>query len=222
MQRISNTPHWSEILSKSIQQQTLEPIDRREKILNCAEKEFAQLGFHKADLRKIAEQAGVSKATIYKLFKSKDDILFTIVDENFTRLRDIVLLNMMGSGTPINRMRTSFYELARYLDQHKTFCQLVVRGAGESMVKIQAMYNTVVQESIPLADAFFSDFRQSGSVPDIPTQDLLKLITDMVFGVICSWVIADNEQKKLEDEVDFYFNLFENNMDFFTRRTSES
>ncbi len=49
--------------------------DSREKILNVAERIFAQKGFDGARVDEIAREAGVNKALIYYYFKSKKDIL---------------------------------------------------------------------------------------------------------------------------------------------------
>ncbi len=49
--------------------------DSRQKILDVAEKVFAQKGFDGARVDEIAREAGVNKALIYYYFKSKRDIL---------------------------------------------------------------------------------------------------------------------------------------------------
>ena len=64
---------------------------RRARILACAQEVFANEGFRSAEVKTIAVQAGVGKATIYKFFPSKDALLLTIVEENLNTIRDIVL-----------------------------------------------------------------------------------------------------------------------------------
>ena len=47
----------------------------KKKVLQTALNLFANYGFHATTTAKIAKQAGISEGTIYKYFKSKDDLL---------------------------------------------------------------------------------------------------------------------------------------------------
>ncbi len=58
----------------------------RNEILNAALDLFATNGFHAASISQIAEKAGISKGLMYNYFKSKDDLLKTIVEEGFEML----------------------------------------------------------------------------------------------------------------------------------------
>lgn len=180
--------------------------DRRSRILTAAQGVFSEKGFRAAEVQDIAERAGVSKATIYKVFKSKDEILVVIVEENFRQLRGIVLANLVGPGQPLERLREVLYAAAAYLDDNKPFCRVLVREAGEFMPVIQGMYGNLVRENAPMAEAFFAHLRKRGDIPDIPTPDLMKVLTNAGIGILYAWVLAD--AGKLTAEVDFYFALF--------------
>ncbi|MFY9397335.1 MAG: TetR/AcrR family transcriptional regulator [Desulfomonilia bacterium] len=54
---------------------------RRERILECAMKIFAEKGFQDATISEISKAAGVSDATVYEYFKSKEELLFSIPQE---------------------------------------------------------------------------------------------------------------------------------------------
>jgi len=180
--------------------------DRRSRILHCAQQVFAEKGFRAAEVQDIATAAGVSKATIYKHFRSKDQILVTVVEENFAHTRQIMLANMIGPEQPMDRLRKVLYETAVYLEGNKAFCRVLVRDAGEFMGVIKRLYLDLVRETTPTAEAFFEHLRQRGEIPDIPTIELLKLLTNAGIGVLYAWVLTDHG--KLTDEVDFYFDVF--------------
>ena len=55
-----------------------EKEQRRNDIIDAAEKVFFNKGFDNATMEEIAEQAELSKGTIYLYFKSKDELLFAI------------------------------------------------------------------------------------------------------------------------------------------------
>ncbi len=56
-------------------------VKKREIILDAALHIFAEQGYHSASVSKIALAANISKGLIYNYFKSKEEMLFTIVHE---------------------------------------------------------------------------------------------------------------------------------------------
>lgn len=59
--------------------------ERTNQIIAAAKTVFARLGFKKARMEDIARETGVSKGTLYLYFKSKDDIITSILDDMFER-----------------------------------------------------------------------------------------------------------------------------------------
>ncbi len=55
--------------------------NKQKDILNAAVKVFAQYGFHKSKMAKIAEVAGVSAGTLYNYFSDKDHMFNRIFEE---------------------------------------------------------------------------------------------------------------------------------------------
>ena len=184
-----------------------EPGDRRARILTAAQEVFAEKGFRLAEVQDIAAVAGVSKATIYKEFRSKDEILTTIVEENFRQLQRICVANLVGPEPPLLRLRKVLHDAAIYLEDNKAFCRVLVREAGEFMDVIRARYSDLVRENTPMAEAFFAHLRARGEIPDIPTHDLMKVLTNTGIGVLYAWVLTDSG--RLVDEVDYYFAMVE-------------
>jgi AcrR family transcriptional regulator len=58
---------------------------RKKQILDAAMAVFSRLGFHKASMDDIVEEAGLSKGALYWYFKGKDDIIIAILDAIFAR-----------------------------------------------------------------------------------------------------------------------------------------
>lgn len=60
----------------------------KKKVLQTALTLFANSGFHATTTAKIAKQAGVSEGTIYKYFKSKDDLLVSLLKPILIEIKD--------------------------------------------------------------------------------------------------------------------------------------
>lgn len=62
----------------------------RAKIIAAAQKAIAELGVSNTTLQVIADGAGISKGSLYYYFKTKDSILYSVVDEDFRISRRIM------------------------------------------------------------------------------------------------------------------------------------
>lgn len=78
---------------------------KREAILRTAATFFAEHGYDRASMGKLAEACGVSKALIYHYYPSKDALLFDILDTHLTALVDVVETTAAGSAEPDARLR---------------------------------------------------------------------------------------------------------------------
>ena len=183
-----------------------ENLERRQRILNAARDVFAREGFRNAEVKTIATQAGVGKATIYKHFESKEDLLLNLVQENFRCIRDIALKNLVGAGHPLQRFENTCLAIADYLNQNRNFSTVVVREAGEFLPEIQHIHNTVVGENQAFADAFFDAMKSEGMIPDIPNNTLLELLMNLTIGTVYSWTLS--EDRDLRKEVSALFALW--------------
>jgi AcrR family transcriptional regulator len=68
--------------------------ERRSQILDAATQVFSKKGFDHARMDDIVEETGLSKGALYWYFKSKDDIIFGIIDRifqhEFKELQDVL------------------------------------------------------------------------------------------------------------------------------------
>ena len=183
-----------------------ENLERRNRILQAARDIFAREGFRDAEVKTIAKQAGVGKATIYKHFESKDDILLKIVEENFHALRNIAIQNLVGGGHPFDRLEKTCLAMAKFLSSNKAFSKVLIKEAGEFMPEIQKLHATVVEANAQFADAFFDVLKDQQIIPDIPNQTLLELLMNLTIGTVYAWTL--NDERDLEEDVKHLFDLW--------------
>ncbi len=62
----------------------------RERIQSVALDLFAEQGYERTSLREIAERLGVTKAALYYHFKSKEDIIASLVSDYFGQIDDLI------------------------------------------------------------------------------------------------------------------------------------
>ena len=99
--------------------------DTRERIQSVALELFAEQGYDKTSLREIAERLDVTKAALYYHFKSKEDIVTSLVEDYFGEIDELVAWGKAQQQTPESRAEV----LRRYYG--------IVAGAGEVFRMLQ-------------------------------------------------------------------------------------
>lgn len=84
--------------------------DTRQRIQDVALELFADKGYDKTSLREIAEQLDVTKAALYYHFKTKEDILVSLVEDHFARVDELIAWGREQPAT----LETRLELLARY------------------------------------------------------------------------------------------------------------
>ena len=64
--------------------------DTREAIRSVALELFAEQGYDKTSLREISERLGVTKAAVYYHFKTKEEILLSLIEDFLAQVDDVV------------------------------------------------------------------------------------------------------------------------------------
>src|SRR4051794_12374826 len=80
--------------------------DKRERILDAAERGFAQHGFFAARGSEIGKEAGVADGTIYLYFKSKDELLISLFESRMERFNAMLAGAVAAVARPIDRLLT--------------------------------------------------------------------------------------------------------------------
>lgn len=78
--------------------------DKRERILDAAERVFAQHGFFAARVAEIAKEAGVADGTIYLYFKSKDDLLISLFESRMERFNAMMAEAVVVAARPTDKL----------------------------------------------------------------------------------------------------------------------
>jgi TetR/AcrR family fatty acid metabolism transcriptional regulator len=99
---------------------------RKEQILKAAGKVFAKKGFHEATISEIAREAGLSDATIYEYFSTKEELLFSIPRETTRKGMERMkgYLNFIrGAG---NKIRAIIYHYLWFYQNEPDYASVVM------------------------------------------------------------------------------------------------
>ncbi|MGB6380799.1 MAG: TetR/AcrR family transcriptional regulator [Syntrophobacteria bacterium] len=106
--------------------------ERRQEIIRAAMEVFARNGFGGSTTREIAENAGISEATIYSHFRNKEDLYTAIIDEKLQESEPLYYPLDAIRNRDDQRVFTTI--VSNYLDRHgedTTFLRLLLFSALE-------------------------------------------------------------------------------------------
>ena len=131
-----------------------EKLQRRNDIIDAAEKVFFSRGFESATMDEIAEKVELSKGTLYLYFKSKEDLQFAI----FMRGSDILMKMMKDNLSQDSKGYQRLLELAdsfiRFSRENRNYFNLFMYYESNRMGSLnidQEQLQVYLKEDSPLA-----------------------------------------------------------------------
>jgi AcrR family transcriptional regulator len=90
---------------------TTERGSARERLLTAADKLFYAEGVHVVGVDRIVEQAGVTKASLYNTFGSKDELVRAYLEQHMRRRQERIARILTANDTPRERIVAIFAEV---------------------------------------------------------------------------------------------------------------
>jgi AcrR family transcriptional regulator len=72
----------------------------QQRLLDAAEKCFAQFGLTKTTMEDVAQSAGMSRATVYRYFKNRDELLLGVVEREANRTAVVLKKRLASISDP--------------------------------------------------------------------------------------------------------------------------
>ncbi len=172
---------------------------KRGLILTQAARLFANEGFDRASVSRVATACNISKANIYHYYNSKDDILFDILDAYLSGLRDrIVGLDLHGLSEQDSFAKTVTEILLAYQgadNEHRLQANALAHLPAEQQAKLLNTQRDLV--------ACVSE-RLAAVAPDVFADDKAKLraTTMSVFGML-NWFYMWNHNADAKARQDY-------------------
>lgn len=165
--------------------------DKYYAILEGALKVFAEHGFHKSQVSRIAKEAGVADGTIYLYFKKKEDILTSLFQEKLGEL-----VEKLNNG--LNDQMTAREALHKVCEIHFGVLEGNIHLAyltqielRQSDLELRKEIGLALKRYIILIENILEKGKKDGSFrPDFE----VKLVRLLIFGgmdeVVTSWLIS--------------------------------
>lgn len=157
----------------------------RAKLLEAAEKVFAELGYSEASIVRITEAAGVAQGTFYLYFPSKLDIFEELVEDLNRRVRHAMTEASAGATNRIESERAGFRGFFEFTAAHPALYRIVREAEFVSPNALRLHYSRIVDGYIAGLEAA----KKSGDVGDIDPEIIAWILMGIGEMVGMRWVL---------------------------------
>jgi AcrR family transcriptional regulator len=180
----------------------------RKRIYDAAIKEFSEKGFSRASMREIAKGAGMTVGNLYRYFKDKEALFYSVISPAYDSLMELV-----GESIELvkHRFDKSFFELLseqilKISREHKIELLIIFEGSYGTK------YERAKEEMVLVVEDFLKgDFLIRLKEKDVDIEDtyLLRVIAvGFVEGMVMIAKKYDSDeklQKVVAQFITFYF-----------------
>jgi TetR/AcrR family transcriptional regulator len=188
-----------------------EHLTHRKEILSAAERLFAAKGFFPTTMSKIAQEAEFGTGTLYKYFKSKEDLYFTLIDEKTAEINDSVKGELSRGMSAIERIEKILRIQFEFIERNRDFFRIYIseRSRFEWTVKEdlgKRIHEKMVSYIHLLAQVMKQGIKDGAFKPKDP-MDLAHALVGIVNSFVFEWLIAPRPYP-LHSKVDTVLDIF--------------
>jgi TetR/AcrR family fatty acid metabolism transcriptional regulator len=165
--------------------------ERELRILEAALELFGQQGFEATTVSAICEAAGVSEATLYEYFESKEQVLFSIA-ERYTR-REVERLAHLRDylHDPREKLRVVIQAYLEFYERNPLYTSvaLLTLKANRNFTR-SAAYEAVRGASRPIVEAFHEGVEAGLFRSDIDGHLVRNLVLGFIEHLTTQWIVS--------------------------------
>ena len=199
------------IQTERISRKEREYLAHRDEILLAAEKVFAAKGFFPTTMSDIAKEAEFGTGTLYKYFKSKEELYFTLIDEKVEEINCLVKTELSQKTSAVERIEKVLGLQFEFFERNRDFFRIYTsertrfewtvkdelgKGLHEKMVAYINILAEVMRQGI-----------EEGEFRPLNPMDLAHALVGIVNSFVFEWMIS-RESYPLVSKVDTVLEIF--------------
>lgn len=168
--------------------------EKYDAIIDAAVKVFAKLGYHGAQVTKIAREAGVADGTIYLYFENKEDILISLFKEKMGQFIAEVAKMLSREPDAEKQLRTLVNSHFSHLESDKMLAVVTQIELRQSNPEIREGISEPLQKYFQEIEHVVENGQKQGKfAPWVDVKTARKMIFGTLDEVATCWVLSKKE-----------------------------
>ena len=189
-----------------ITEKTVMPEKLKERLFPVVLRQFSMKDFHAVNIRDISKESGISTGTIYKYFSSKEDLLFSIIDEKLRDLASLLRMHIAGTENIREMFRKLFWVTMNFFDNNPELAITAFITVPLKSFMANKPYRR--ETEIDILNGIVDKAKKRGAViSDIENHYFADLYVMIMTRHIQNWYVHGMKWK-LADTINNFFDFF--------------
>jgi TetR/AcrR family transcriptional regulator, fatty acid metabolism regulator protein len=169
--------------------------DKRERILDAAERVFAAHGFFAARVSEIAKEAGVADGTIYLYFKSKDEVLISLFESRMERFNQLLADAIPTTASPTEKLLTLIRTYLTLVREQPMVAEVLTIELRQSSKFMKEASNPKFGDLLRTIAGLVAEGQAAGELGDgIPAPIAARMIFGILDELALAWLLQRGEK----------------------------
>lgn len=171
--------------------QNMDKHNSKQAILDAAEEEFLEMGFHGAQTSSIAKRAGVTHAMLHYYFSTKENLYDVFISQKLQEVKNIMFPALLEEGVDfIDRVRTVIDKQFGYIQKHPYLPRFMLNEVLLKPERFNELISNILQYDIEKFAIIQQEIDTASNEGKINFISLPNLIIDILSLNIISQVMA--------------------------------
>jgi len=189
-----------------------EYLTRRADILSAAEKVFAAKGFYGSSMDEIAKRAEFGTGSLYKYFKGKKDLYFSLIDEKVEEVIRLVRAELGRDLPPVEKIESALRLQLGFIQRNRDFFKIYISERNRFEWTIKDDLGKGVHQKfmayINDLEQVMRDGIQRGQFKEMDPRDMAHGFVGIVNSFVFEWIMSPKAYSLLSKApivVDIFF-----------------
>lgn len=190
---------WFAELEKS-EAEAVKMTEKQSKILQAAIEVFAEKGFAAASTNEIAQRAGVAEGTIFRHYKTKKDLLLSIVAPVMTKLIAPFVLRDFNKVLDVDYDRYELFLRAvianriEFLRNHMNVFKILIQEIPFHPELQEQFRKNILSKVLERMNLIVDKFKSRGQLMEIPNLTVIRLTMSAIIGYVMTRAYNENRE----------------------------
>ncbi len=177
---------------------------RRKEILLAAERKFSENGFFKTSMAEIADAAQFAMGTVYRFFKSKEDIYISLVEAKVEEFLHLLKEAIQSRVSAQDKLQAVVQVKLAFADQNRAFFRIYVSEWSGFEWTVKSAFGERVWKhylaQIDLVADLIKEGMRTGEFRKVNPKDTSLAFHGMLNSTIYLWVLQAGPKESLVDK----------------------
>lgn len=181
-------------MKQKLSRKRKEYLTRRADILSAAEKVFAAKGFYGSSMDEIARRAEFGTGSLYKYFKGKKDLYFSLIDEKVGEITSLVRAELGKDLSPMDKIELVLRLQLDFMQRNRDFFKIYISERNRFEWTIKDDLGKGVHEKflayIGDLEEVMRDGIEKGQFKEMDPRDMAHAFVGIVNSFMFEWIMS--------------------------------